>query len=64
MMNPDETEPMRQSVKPLDLQAMSVTELKDYILSLEAEIDRAEAMIAQKQSHRSGIDALFGAPKG
>lgn len=60
MINPDELEPKRVNVKPLDLQQMSVAELKDYILSLEEEISRADAMIAKKEAHKSGVEALFG----
>jgi uncharacterized small protein (DUF1192 family) len=63
MINPDELEPQRVSAKPRDLQQMSVGELKDYIVSLEEEIARAEAAIAKKEAHKSGIEALFGAPK-
>ena len=63
MINPDELEPQRKTLKPLDLQQLSVQELRDYILSLEAEIARAEDMIAKKEAHKSGIDSLFGAPK-
>lgn len=62
MINPDELEP-RPVLKPLDLQQMSVGELKTYIVSLEAEIARAEAMIAKKDAHKSGIESLFGPPK-
>jgi len=60
MINPDELEPPRKSLKPLDLQQMSIGELKDYIASLETEIARAEDMIAKKETHKSGIEALFG----
>jgi uncharacterized small protein (DUF1192 family) len=60
MINPDEIEPLRANVKPRDLQPMSVEELENYIAALEAEIARADAMIARKQAHKSGIDALFG----
>ncbi len=42
---------------------MSITELQDYIVSLRAEIERAEAMIARKQQHRSAMQAVFGTPK-
>jgi uncharacterized small protein (DUF1192 family) len=63
MINPDELEPKRVNVKPLDLQQMSVADLKDYILSLEEEISRADAMIAKKEAHKSGVEALFGGTK-
>jgi uncharacterized small protein (DUF1192 family) len=63
MINSDELEPARPVLKPLDLQQMSVGDLKDYIASLEAEIKRATDMIAKKEAHKSGIEALFGTPK-
>ena len=60
MINPDEIEPQKPNVKLRDLQPMSVQELEDYIAALESEIARADAMIAKKQAHKSGIEALFG----
>ena len=63
MIDADDLEPQRKTLKPLDLQQMSVGELKDYIAALEAEIARAEDMIAKKESHKSGVDALFGGGK-
>jgi uncharacterized small protein (DUF1192 family) len=59
MINSDEIEPVRTSFKPVDLQQMSIDELNNYIASLEAEIARAEAMIAKKDAHKSGIEGLF-----
>jgi uncharacterized small protein (DUF1192 family) len=59
MINPDELDPPRPVVKPLDLQQMSIGELRDYIASLEAEIVRAQDMIAKKEAHKSGIEGLF-----
>jgi uncharacterized small protein (DUF1192 family) len=59
MINPDDLDPVRKP-KPRDLQPMSVQELEEYIASLEAEIIRADEMIAKKQAHKSAIDALFG----
>jgi uncharacterized small protein (DUF1192 family) len=64
MLNPDDLDPPRPTLKPLDMQPMSVGELKDYIASLEAEIARAENMITKKEAHKSGIEGLFGKPKG
>jgi uncharacterized small protein (DUF1192 family) len=60
MLNPDDLEPTRTSLKPLDLQAMSIGELKNYIVAMESEIARAEDFIAKKEAHKNGIDALFG----
>ncbi len=62
MINPDELEPPRPALKPLDLQQMSIGELKDYIASLEAEINRCLAMITKKEAHKSGIEGLFKTP--
>ena len=58
-MNPDDLDPPRLTAKPADLQGMSIDDLKEYIVSLEAEINRAKSMIQQKESHRSGADSLF-----
>lgn len=63
MLNPDDLEPPRKSVKPMDLQTLSIEELKNYISSLQDEIARVEDMIGKKQSHRSGLDSLFNLPK-
>ena len=60
MINPDELEPARPVLKPVDMQQMSVGELKDYIAALDAEIARAEQMIEKKNAHKSGVEALFG----
>ena len=60
MLNPDDLEPPKPNVKPRDLQPMSVQELETYIAALEQEIARADAMIAKKQAHKNGIEALFG----
>ena len=60
MINPDELEAVRTHANPRDLQILSLQDLEDYIAALEQEILRADAMIAKKQAHKSGIDALFG----
>jgi uncharacterized small protein (DUF1192 family) len=63
MADTDDLEPLRKTLKPLDLQQMSVGELKNYITALEDEITRAEETIKKKEAHKSGIEALFGTPK-
>jgi uncharacterized small protein (DUF1192 family) len=60
MINPDDLEPPQAKPKLRDLQPMSIQELEAYIASLEDEIARADAMIAKKQAHKSGVEALFG----
>lgn len=59
MMNPDELEPQKTKVKPLDLGTLSVNELGDYIKNLETEIARARDLIAKKQAHRGAVESLF-----
>jgi uncharacterized small protein (DUF1192 family) len=56
----DELEPARPVLKPVDLQQMSIEELENYIIMLEAEIARTETMITKKNAHKSGVEALFG----
>ena len=58
-MDMDEPEPRRKPAQLKPLEPMSVGELEEYIASLEAEIARAKAAIAAKQSHRAGLDGLF-----
>jgi uncharacterized small protein (DUF1192 family) len=60
MINPDDLDTPQAKVNPRDLQPMSVQELETYIAALEQEIIRADAMIARKQAHKNGIEALFG----
>lgn len=63
MINQDDLDPLRPQIKPRDLQPLSIEELETYITALENEIKRADAMIAQKNAHKQGIEALFGRPK-
>ncbi|MGQ0664005.1 MAG: DUF1192 domain-containing protein [Pseudomonadota bacterium] len=58
-MDLDELDPRKPPHKPQDLTPLSISELNEYIAKLEAEIGRARAAIAAKQTHRSGADSLF-----
>ena len=51
--------PQRASFKPPDLTSWSVEELEAYITRLHAEIERARAAIAARQSVRGAAEALF-----
>ena len=44
---------------PVSLDTMGIDEIQDYITSLREEIQRAEAVISRKQSHRSVADGFF-----
>ncbi|MHA7858678.1 MAG: DUF1192 domain-containing protein [Henriciella sp.] len=46
--------------KKLDLERLSVEDLKERIEELQAEIAACEAELSKKQSHKSAADALFG----
>ena len=58
-MDFEDLEPRKQPPKPKDLSGWSVDELNAYIANLQAEIERARAVIAGKQSHRAGAEAFF-----
>jgi uncharacterized small protein (DUF1192 family) len=48
-----------RKAKPLNLDDISVDDLKEYIAVLKAEIERVEAKIKAKQSHASAAAAFF-----
>ena len=55
----DDLDPKVLVEKPETLQGMSIEELNDYIAELQAAIGRAREVIADKEKHLSGADALF-----
>jgi len=63
-MADDDDAPVRKRrwLEPLPLDTLGVTELRDYIAALEAEISRVEGDIQRKQDHRSAADAFFRKP--
>jgi len=58
-MDPEELEPRKKVPAPLDLDRMSIEELKDYIAAMEAEISRVKAKIEAKKAHLAGAAGLF-----
>jgi uncharacterized small protein (DUF1192 family) len=58
-MDIDDLEPRRPTLAPVDMEKMSIDDLKDYIAKLEAEIARANGFIDAKQGHRSEADKFF-----
>ena len=48
--------------RPLDLERLSVEELKARIAELQTEIAACETELQRKASHKSAADALFGSP--
>jgi uncharacterized small protein (DUF1192 family) len=60
-MDPAELElPVKPKPTLKALDPMSVAELQDYIVELEAEIARARAAISAKQGVKASAEALFG----
>ena len=55
----DDLEPQVLIHKPETLQSMSIEELRAYIEELQGEIARVNEIIAAKERHRSGADAIF-----
>lgn len=58
-MDEQDLEPLTKRQKPKDLEVMSVDALNDYIAGLEAEIARARAAIAAKESHKTAAESFF-----
>lgn len=50
----------KRTFEPKALDALSIAELKAYIIDLKEEIIRTEALIASKRNVRAGADSLFG----
>jgi uncharacterized small protein (DUF1192 family) len=59
MREDDDLPKPKSLVAKANLDPLSVGQLEDYIAELEAEIDRARADIAKKQSVRGAADAVF-----
>ncbi len=55
----DELEPRKKKPMLKDLTVLSIADLEDYILDLNAEIERARAMIISKKAALNGAAAFF-----
>ena len=58
-MDEEDLLPQKAKPKPKILDGMGIAELEAYIAELEAEINRARAAIAAKQSHKGAADKFF-----
>ena len=58
LMDTDDLEPI---IKPkvIDFESLSIEELKEYIIELKAEIERAENYILSKGKDRLKAESLF-----
>lgn len=55
----DELDDMKSQARPKEFAEWNVEDLKDYIGKLTAEIQKVEAVIADKKSVSSAAEALF-----
>ena len=58
-MEEEDLVPKTLRAKPTDLEVMSVEALREYIIELEAEIERIQAAIVAKESWRGEADSFF-----
>ena len=55
----EDLEPRKTKPVLVDLEKMSLEELRDYITDMEQKIGRAQAAIDAKQAHRNSIEGVF-----
>ncbi len=58
-MDADDLEPIKKKPALKSFDEMSIDALNEYIAGLQAEIERAKAAIAGKQSARQGAESFF-----
>lgn len=58
-MEDNDLDPLTKRPKLKDLDVMSIEALTEYIAGMRTEIERAEAAIAAKESHRAAADSVF-----
>ena len=55
----DDLDPRNAKKKPLNLDDMNIEDLREYVATLKAEIERVEAKMKAKQSHASAAASFF-----
>ena len=58
LMDTDDLEPIIKP-KEIDFDTLSIEELKEYIIELNAEIKRAKSYISSKEKDRLNAESLF-----
>ena len=58
LMDTDDLEPIIKA-KQIDFDSLSIEELREYIIELKAEIERAESYILSKGKDRLNAESLF-----
>jgi len=55
----DDLDPRQKKTQPLNLDALNVEDLEEYVIVLRAELERVEAKIRAKRSHAAAAASLF-----
>jgi uncharacterized small protein (DUF1192 family) len=55
----DDLDPRQKKKQALNLDALNIDDLREYVATLRAELERVEAKIKAKQSHASAAASLF-----
>lgn len=58
-MDEEDLQPKQRQPDVKNLEVLSIEALEEYILELQAEIDRVRAEVARKQSARSAAETVF-----
>ena len=56
MEDPEELQPQK---KTIEMERWNISDLKDYILKLELEIEKAKKIIQKKESVNDSVNSLF-----
>jgi len=59
-MDADDLEPVKARTGAVNLEAMSIEALHDYVAGLETEMARAKATIKAKEAAKSAAASVFG----
>lgn len=55
----DDLDPRQKKSQPLNLDALNVEDLEEYVVALKTELERVEAKIKAKRSHAAAAASLF-----
>lgn len=55
----DDLDPRQKKSQPLNLDALNVEDLEEYVIVLRAELERVQAKIRAKRSHAAAAASLF-----
>ncbi len=58
-MDTDDLEPMQKKATARNLDELSIEAIAEYIAELKSEIERAQAVVGEKEAARDGAEAFF-----